>query len=157
MCDLETPYFLHFAVSVLKYKKDYYGIKGEVDMSSLLAIKTQQDDFEVQFEILSPVIGSTVTNPYQLEVAKKLESVDAQLELCEKKAAELNKEIDRLTNHADGLDYTIAVASGILAGLIDSFFVGDWNIEQARAWSSEEINKKITEFAKKDPEYKAFL
>ena len=45
-------------------------------MSSLLAIKTQQDDFEVQFEVLSPVIGSTVTNPYQLEIAKKLEKIE---------------------------------------------------------------------------------
>lgn len=109
-------------------------------MSSLLAIKTQQDDFEVQYEVLSPVIGSTVTNPYQLEIAKKLESVDAQLELCEKKAAELNKEIDRLTNHADGLDYTIAVASGVLTGLIDSFFVGEVDLQECHKWGSDKVN-----------------
>lgn len=126
-------------------------------MDSLLALKTEQDGFEVQFEVLSPLQGAVITNPYQQEIAEKLESVNAQLEACNQKVAELNKDIDRLTNHADGLDYTLAVASGILTGLIDSFFVGDWDMAQARAWSSQEINKRIVEFAKKDPEYKDFL
>lgn len=122
-------------------------------MSSLLAIKTQQDDFEVQFEIFSPVIGSTVTNPYQLEIAKRLESVDAQLELCKKKAAELNKEIDRLTNHSDGLDYAISVVAGIITGIVDSVFVGEWNFEKAKSITNQDANNKVTEFVKKDLRY----
>ncbi len=107
-------------------------------MNSLLTFKTEQDDFQVQYEIISPVASSVIANPYQLDIAQKLESIDAQLEICEQKVAELNKEIDRLTNHADGLDYTIAVASGVLTGLIDSFFVGDYN---------PNIEEIVTQFA----------
>ena len=58
-------------------------------------------------------------------------------------------EVDRLTNHADGLDYALAVSSGIIAGFIDSFFVGEWDFANAKAHSNEEINKKIIAFAQK--------
>ena len=102
-------------------------------MNSLVALRTQQDDFEVQFEVISPIISSVILNPRQAEIARKLEDVDAQLELCEQKAAELNREIDRLTNHADGLDYSISVISGLITGVIDSFFVGQWDFQNAKA------------------------
>src|SRR5690606_40344799 len=40
------------------------------------------------------------------------------------KIDDLNLEIERLTNHSDYIDNTVAVSSGILAGIIDSFWVG---------------------------------
>lgn len=106
-------------------------------MDSLLALKTEQDGFEVQFEVISPNGSSKNTDKNQQEIEKELETIDEQYEICEQKVAALNKEIDRLTNHADGLDYTVAVASGILTGVIDSFFVGETNID------IEEIQKKL--------------
>ena len=109
-------------------------------MNSLLTFRTEQEDFQVQYDIISPIDSTVITNPHQIEIAKKLESVDAQLELCEQKVAELNKEIDRLTNHADGLDYTIAVASGVLTGLIDSFFVGEVDLQECHKWGSDKVN-----------------
>lgn len=59
-------------------------------------------------------------------------------------------QIERLTNHADGYDYALAVSSGIIAGLIDAFFVGEWNFATAKAISNEEINRKVQAFAKKN-------
>ena len=44
----------------------------------------------------------------------------------EKAYSETLEEIERLTNHADGPDYAIAVSSGLIAGLIDVFYVGDF-------------------------------
>lgn len=122
-------------------------------MNSLVALRTQQDDFEVQFEVISPIISSVILNPRQAEIARKLEDVDAQLELCEQKAAELNREIDRLTNHADGLDYSISVISGLITGVIDSFFVGQWDFQNAKAITNQNANNKVIEFVKKDPRY----
>lgn len=57
-------------------------------------------------------------------------------------------EIETLTNHADGWDYALAVSSGIIAGLIDSFFVGEWDFKQAKAISNQDINEQIQKFAK---------
>ena len=110
-------------------------------MNSIVALKTQMDDdFEVQFEVLPPVDLESIQDSRRREIALALQSVEEQLQLCNDRVAELNSEIDRLTCHADGLDYTIAVASGILTGLIDSFFVGDYN---------PNIEEIVTEFAKK--------
>lgn len=62
-------------------------------------------------------------------------------------------DIERLTNEADGYDYAIAVSSGIIAGFIDSFFIGEWDFKNAKKQSNIAINNKILDFAKKDPRY----
>lgn len=122
-------------------------------MGSLLALKMEQDGFEVQFEVLSPVDSTAITNPYQREIKETLESVEAQLDICEQQAAKLNNEIDLLTNRADGLDYAISVTSGLVTGIIDSIFVGEWDFEKAKAISNQEANNMVIAFAKKDPRY----
>ncbi len=58
-------------------------------------------------------------------------------------------DIERLTCQAGGYDYTIAISSGIIAGLIDSFFVGEWDFINAKKPSNIEINNKILNFAKR--------
>lgn len=66
-------------------------------------------------------------------------------------------EVERLTCHADALDYAMAVSCGIIAGLIDSFFVGEWDFKKAKVWSNEKVNRMVIEFAQNDPEYEAFV
>lgn len=51
-------------------------------------------------------------------------------------------------DHADKLDCTIAVASGIIAGLIDSFFVGKFSLERAKDWGSDKVNDFVISMAK---------
>ncbi len=67
--------------------------------------------------------------------------------------SETVEEIEKLTCQADGLDYTLAVTSGLIAGVIDIIFVGDWDFKSAKAISNEKVNRKIMEFAKKHPDY----
>lgn len=98
-------------------------------MNCIATLKTVNDDFEVEYEILSPIDISAITDPNRQEIAVALQDVDAQIRLCEDEIAKLSTEIEQLTNQADGLDYTVAVASGIIAGLIDSFFVGETEID----------------------------
>ncbi|BAL00669.1 hypothetical protein OBV_34700 [Oscillibacter valericigenes Sjm18-20] len=59
----------------------------------------------------------------------------------------LLKESERLTNHADVLDYEIAVACGLFCGLIDVFFVGELDLSTAHDWGSEKVNKFVLHVA----------
>lgn len=61
---------------------------------------------------------------------------------------DLNSQIDLLSNQADGLDYIIAVASGIACGLMDILWVGDFDLAQGRSISSD----KVDSFVKKTAE-----
>ena len=51
-------------------------------------------------------------------------------------------------DHADKLDCTVAVASGIITGLIDSFFVGKFSQERANEWGSSKVNEFVISMAK---------
>lgn len=121
-------------------------------MDSVLSFKLTHEDFSVEYEILTPYGGNRIS-----DIEQEIREIDDQLMLCQQEADAINEDIDKLTNHADGVDYTIAALSGILTGIIDSLFVGEWNMAEARAWSSEEINQRITEFANKDPEFLEFI
>lgn len=121
-------------------------------MDSVLSFKLTHEDFPVEYEILTPYGGDRIS-----DIEQEIREVDDQFMLCQQEADAINEDIDKLTNHADGVDYTIAALSGILTGIIDSLFVGEWNMAEARAWSSEEINQRITEFANKDPEFLEFI
>ncbi|EJP24133.1 hypothetical protein HMPREF1142_0348 [Peptostreptococcaceae bacterium AS15] len=69
------------------------------------------------------------------------------------KLSTVYSEIDNLTNHADGYDYALAVSSGIVSGLIDVFIVGEWDFVRGKNKANISVNNKITEFAKKQPDY----
>ncbi len=112
-----------------------------------LLLKSEIDDFKIDFEIMEPCFGE---DPRITQINQEIRSIDDQLITLNDKVAILNGEIENYTNHADGLDYTIAVASGIVAGLIDSFFVGKWDFENAKAISNKEINEKIMDIARKE-------
>ena len=99
------------------------------------------DDFRVKYTL---VIPDREVSGYQLsdEEIRFLQDLD-----------EAYEEIERLTNKADGYDYALAVSSGIVAGIIDSVVVGEWNFKNAKKEANKEINKKIIAFVKKDPRY----
>lgn len=53
---------------------------------------------------------------------------------------ELDKKIEMLSSHADNIDYFVSIASGILCGMLDILWVGDFDITRGR-----ELSKKQTE------------
>lgn len=77
---------------------------------------------------------------------------DSQASFLEDFSA-VSDEIDNLTNHADGYDYAMAVSSGIISGLIDSFIVGEWDFARGKKQANINVNNKVTQFAKKQPDY----
>lgn len=116
-------------------------------MTSLMNFKTVSDDFEVEFEIIPAL--ETYDDPRQISISEAKNRINQRLQINYDKIEELNKEIDRLTNHADGIDYMVAVGSGILAGLIDSFWVGEFSLDRGKAWSSDKVNNFVKNIAKK--------
>ncbi|UTC64122.1 hypothetical protein E4O00_09710 [Treponema sp. OMZ 788] len=60
-----------------------------------------------------------------------------------------------LTNHADTTDYLVSVGCGILCGLIDSFFVGEFDFARGKEWSNEKINNIIIKSTQKLKEEEA--
>ena len=116
--------------------------------NSILNYEATEDALEfneIEFEIETPV---DITDPRQVKIYQEMSDIEKRLATIEERVDELNVDIDRLTNHADGLDYTIAVASGIMTGLIDSFFVGEFDFKSAKAKSNKAINDFIMKFAK---------
>ena len=118
-------------------------------MSELVSWKNSVDGFEVEFEAISPVDFSGVKDERQLEILEGLQNVNERIRVNQDLINKLNADIDRLTNSADGLDYTIAVASGIIAGLIDSFFVGEFSIDNANDWGDKKVNNFVISVAQK--------
>ncbi|MCR4813935.1 MAG: hypothetical protein K5879_03820 [Lachnospiraceae bacterium] len=55
---------------------------------------------------------------------------------------------DDRVDRADRIDYLIAVSCGTIAGLIDSFFVGEFSLSKANAWGKDTINKLVIKVAK---------
>lgn len=133
-------------------------------------MKIVDNDFEVEFEVELGVVESrkNVERRNNEELKNNVESrnyeeyvdlreqdiinglnqVNETLSYNNNRIDELNKDIDRLTNSADGIDYMVAVGSGILAGLVDSLWVGEFNMERGKAWSNKTVNDFVMKVAK---------
>jgi len=104
-----------------------------------------EDGFTTEFE--TTAIVERAGNGVRAQAEAGLRQVDAQISELEKLVAEYNRDIDKLTNHADGLDYMVAVGSGILAGVIDIIFVGEFSLEKANQWGDDKANKFVVKIA----------
>lgn len=66
--------------------------------------------------------------------------------------ARIEGELERYTNKASKEDYALAVASGILAGIVDALYVGETPMfgagtDKARAGANEQVNRFIEKYA----------
>lgn len=100
------------------------------------------DDLEVEFEILQQ-------DGLSISLEDDNSWLDNDIEQIHGKIAKLDKQIDIYTNDADKLDNAIAAASGLLCGLIDSFFVGEFSFEEGMNITNEKMEEKIIRLAKK--------
>ena len=97
-------------------------------MGEVVSFKNEIDELQVQYDILSPFdyIGK---DERKKDINERIDELDIFLEKNRSLVNDVNSEIDRLTNHADGVDYTVAVACGDVAGLVDVFFVREFDFE----------------------------
>lgn len=61
---------------------------------------------------------------------------------------DLDKQIELLSSQADKWDHLVAVASGILCGMLDILWVGDFSIENGRAFASDKVDGFVEKTAK---------
>ena len=74
---------------------------------------------------------------------------DTQLAQLNLELERVNEELNRYTSHADRMDYAIAVAGGIMAGIIDAVYVGETSISSNSIdLSHKSVNKLIGQYAK---------
>lgn len=134
---------------------DGWGIlrKEKVRVGTIVDFKSSCNDFDVEFEVLPLVDIDNIDDERQRRIVAGTADVDECLAEVGDKIAKLNQDIDRLTNHADGVDYALAVTSGIITGMIDATIVGEWNFSEAKKEAHKEVNNKVIEFAKKQPDY----
>lgn len=117
------------------------------DCKTITSLKTSDEELEVEYEIISNVEPNTFSSP-QSDINKFLTDLDDRLAKNQAVLDDLNSNIDRLTNHADGFDYAISACSGVLCGFIDSFFVGEFNFDELKADSNKHVNKFVEKYAK---------
>lgn len=118
-------------------------------MGALVNLKSTHEDFSVEFEVVPSVDFNKKMDERQRRIFEGSASIDDQLAENQKVLDELNAGIDKLTNHADGIDYMVAVASGVLAGVIDIIFVEDFSLDKANGWGDEKINSFVVNIAQK--------
>ena len=123
-------------------------------MEPICGIKEEIDGFEVEFELIPPADTSLLTKS---NIESEISAIDKMLAEKQQIIDDLNSEIDNITNHADGIDYAMAVTCGLITGIIDSIFVGEWDFAKAKAKANQDINKKVIDFAKKNPEFQDYL
>ena len=101
-----------------------------------------------------PIVSYELTFPKQrrlLIAADVTGSMDGISDQTEQDVAErLSDRIewDPQVNPADRLDYAIAASSGVIAGLIDSLFVGEFSLDRAGKWGSRTIERLVIEIAR---------
>ena len=109
-------------------------------MESDLKIKLQQEnEADIEFEIvpMNELLSSEKYDNYN-----DLDDIDRLIKEKQKIIDDYNKEIDRLTNKADKVDYTVAIGCGVLTGALDVLFVGEFDF----VGSVEKINDKFSDF-----------
>lgn len=56
---------------------------------------------------------------------------------------DVDSKLDLLSSNADKFDYLLAIASGLLCGLLDIIWVGDFDLEKGQ-WSCQRKRRIIT-------------
>ncbi|MEF7664386.1 MULTISPECIES: hypothetical protein [Bacillus cereus group] len=113
-------------------------------------MKIVENDFEVELELEGVVTGNNVDyiDLRERDITEGINEVNGILSSNSKRLDELNMRIERLTNSSDGIDYMVAVGGGILAGIVDSLWVGEFKMERGEAWSNKSVNDFVMKVAK---------
>lgn len=122
-------------------------------MATILDFKTKTqyfgngncDDIEYTVDSLCEEVYSGFSSNCKANEKRIVEQIIAS---NQEKLDIINTEIDRLTNNSNNFDYAVAIGSGVLTGLIDAFWVGEFNFEEYKANAHKHVNKFIEKYAK---------
>lgn len=106
---------------------------------------TSEDGFSFSYDVLSSSIEDS-NKQYLKELNKEIEDTEQEL-------LSIEEDIRKFTNQADKLDYMVAVASGLVAGAIDSLFVGEFSLLRANQEGTDIVNNFVIKIAKSHSDY----
>lgn len=118
----------------------------ELDVDRKILYKNFDENVAIEYEFLPAFYSKD--NRF-INIKKKLEEVQTELDENQAILDALKVDIDNNTSHADKTDCIIAACCGVMAGLIDIFFVGEFDFRDAKAWSNEKVNRFVENIAKK--------
>ena len=112
-----------------------------------ISVLKKEERLEIQYEIIN--IETSPNNELKKYIRNEIENITKKISDNNLKLQDYNEQIKKFTNQADALDYTVAISSGILAGIVDSFFVGNFSFKDGKAWSNHKVNDFVMNIAKK--------
>src|SRR4051794_35252119 len=71
------------------------------------------------------------------------EPVDLEIAQLAEQLRAVDGRVDRLTNDSDRLDCAVAVGCGVLAGIVDSLWVGQFSLTRAHEWGADRVNELV--------------
>lgn len=80
--------------------------------------------------------------------SKKIDMIRKQYQSLQQVTGKLLCEKEQLTSQADGADYELAAACGVVCGLLDAVFVGELDLTKAHEQGSEAINAFVLRMGK---------
>ena len=117
------------------FKSDLY--KGIID-GTYAVVNTEEETRSMEKEVISTT------------VSLEMDEITSEAEIAlEKRLQEVNTELERYTNHANGVQYASAVACGILTGWLDVKFFSETTLfENEIGFSHQGMNNFIREYAR---------
>ena len=115
--------------------------RGIVNGTYTLTMRENEDEKAGESEVVSAEMDVDSGTDSEQTVA-------VQDDINERLAA-VNRELERYTNYADKGDYAFAIASGLIAGMIDAMFIGKISITgEDIGLSHKQVNNFIQEYAR---------
>lgn len=103
-----------------------------------LKIVSEEVEVEYHLELYHDGVNQDRKKYFDQKASEMQDEINAK----QNEIDSFDAEIERLSNHVDGLDNMVAVGSGILAGLIDSLWVGEFSLDRGIEWG----DKKTKDF-----------
>ena len=117
-------------------------------MDEFMKYKTELDDGIIEFEVIKPNYLKTYTDERLALLEEQGELFDLVEKDLDEQINELNASVDNLTNKADGIDYAVAICCGVISGMIDVFYVGEFNFKKAKDSVDEAFKNFVNNRAK---------
>lgn len=83
----------------------------------------------------------------QVELRQYNESAFNSAYDLDRKIYDLDNRIDMLSSQADKLDYLVAIGSGVLCGMLDIIWVGNFSLERGRDIAKDKIENLVIKTA----------
>ena len=84
----------------------------------------------------------------EIEVVTDPKEISVEANELESTIFDLNSKIEMLSSKADKWDCLVALGSGIVCGIIDMFWVGEFSLAEGRDISSQKVDEIVKKISK---------